>query len=71
MTYDEWLEKENPFSGNDDNYDCQWASKFMRKSYEFGYEAGERSKQEKIDNLLSYVESGGHTPNWILREFLK
>ena len=67
MTYDEWLEKENPFSGNDDNYDCQWASKFMRKSYE----AGERSQQEKIDSLLSYVENGGHTPNWIIREFLK
>ena len=67
MTYDEWLEKENHFRGNADNQGYQWASKFMRKSYE----AGERSKQEKIDNLLSYVENGGHTPNWIIREFLK
>lgn len=47
MNYEGWLEKENPFSGNDDDYDCQWVSKFMRKSYE----AGERSQQEKIDKL--------------------
>lgn len=67
MTYDEWLEKEDPFNGNIDNLACQWASKFMRKSFE----AGQISQQEKIDSLLSYVENGGHTPNWIIREFLK
>lgn len=67
MTYDEWLEKEDPFVGNINDSVCQWASKFMRKSYE----AGQISQQEKIDNLLSYVENCGHTPNWIIREFLK
>lgn len=67
MTYDEWLQKEDPFDGNINNPDCQRASKFMRKSFE----AGQISQQEKIDNLLSYVENGGHTPNWIIREFLK
>ena len=29
------------------------------------------AKQTKIEKLLDYVGTSGHTPNWIIKEFLK
>ena len=29
------------------------------------------AKQTKIENLLDYAGTSGHTPNWIIKEFLK
>ena len=28
-------------------------------------------QQKKIESLLDYVDGAGHTPNWIIKEFLK
>ena len=28
-------------------------------------------QQKNIENLLDYVDGNGHTPNWIIKEFLK
>ena len=28
-------------------------------------------QHKKIENLLDYVDDSGHTPNWIIKEFLK
>ena len=86
MTYDEWFKSLNEngrttyFLGQEgviskEAWDYQQNEidrliKYINEALD-GFEAGQISQQEKIDSLLSYVENGGHTPNWIIREFLK
>ena len=31
--FEEWIKKEDPFMGNDDNQDCIWAKKYMWKAW--------------------------------------
>ena len=31
--FEEWIKKEDPFIGNDDNHDCIWAKKYMWEAW--------------------------------------